>query len=104
MDRLKAISAVLEIVRRICTVKHLRNGQWAEYWYQDSMSDLPIMLPKLCGEKAVSKAMSEFSKSASRVLGKTLFITQLVEKFEILERMSLVPCDKGKEHILEHTT
>lgn len=68
------------------------------------MSDLPIMLPKLCSEKAVSKAMSEFSKPASRVLGKAFFITQLVEKLEILKRMSLIPYDKGKKHILEHTT
>ena len=89
MKRLKAISALAEIVRKLRTIKHLRNGQWTKYWYQDSMSDLPIMLPKSCSEEAVSKTMSELSKSASRVLGKALFTTQLIEKLKILERMSL---------------
>lgn len=89
MERLKAVSAVAEIMRRSRTVEHPRNGQRTKYWYQDSMSDLPIMLSIFCSEQAVSKAMSELSKPASRVLGKALFITQLIEKLEILERISL---------------
>ena len=89
METLKAVSAVVEIVRRMRTVKHPRDGQWTKYWYQDSMSDLPIMLPKFGSEQAVSKGMSELSQPASRMLGKALFITQLIKKLEILERISL---------------
>lgn len=68
------------------------------------MRDIPIMLSESCCEKAVSNGMAHFIKPTGWVLGKALFITELVKEFEILQNVSLLLQEIDKEHILEHTT
>ena len=43
------------------------------------MRDIPIMLSESCCEKAVSNGMAHFIKPTGWVLGKALFITELVK-------------------------